>query len=417
LTSALSEAERRAYEANVWKFWLFRYLLEAQLWLPIWVIYLQEERGLSLTTVTLMDVPFWLLMVVAEVPTGAVADRWGRKFSISLGTLIYTAAVFTFGVGETVPILLAAYLIWGLAWTLWSGADAAFLYDSLRVLGRQDEYQKAYGKSWAAAFAGSITGLLVGAPLADATTLWFPVVLSAAMAFGAWLVTLRFKEPPRLEEHEAQAGYIEGLRRAARIVFGQRQIRWTILLWSALTAISLSVTILMQPFLADHDVDVSLYGWLAAPGIAVAMAGSLMAGRLSSALGQVRLICLLPILPLFAMVVIGAFDTVYAYAAFPLLSLTRGLAQPTFSDFVNRRVGSAQRATILSIQALLFSLMLAPLEPGLGRIADTVSIPRAFSVAALLLVVIGGVLLLLWVNSLRHEDEVEIEDLKPAPAP
>jgi MFS family permease len=200
-------------------------------------------------------------------------------------------------------------------------------------------------------------------------------------------------------------------------VFGQKQIRWAILLWSAVTAITMSVHILSQPFLSGHDVDVGLFGWLAAPGLLLAMAGSLLAGRISGRLGVVRLITFMPLVPLLGMIIVGALDTVWAYAAFPLLSLTRGIAQPVFSDFVNRRVGSAQRATILSFQALIFSMMLAPLEPGLGRIADTSSIPRAFAVAALLLVIAAGLLVVLWLNSLKQEEkERAIDELKPAPA-
>jgi len=44
-------------QANIRKFYLFQFLLNFQLWWPIWVIYLTEERGLTLGQVTLIDVP------------------------------------------------------------------------------------------------------------------------------------------------------------------------------------------------------------------------------------------------------------------------------------------------------------------------------------------------------------------------
>ena len=71
---ALSSRERSKYEANLWKFYFFRFLVDFQLWLPIWVIYLQKERGLSLSQITFLDAPFWLVLGCMEVPTGAVAD-------------------------------------------------------------------------------------------------------------------------------------------------------------------------------------------------------------------------------------------------------------------------------------------------------------------------------------------------------
>ncbi|MCS7294534.1 MAG: hypothetical protein NZ761_03965, partial [Dehalococcoidia bacterium] len=142
-------AERQSYAGNVWKFYAFRGLVHFQLWLPIWVVYLTDERGFSLTQVTALDAPFWVLMVLLEVPTGAVADRWGRKTSLSLGALLYTATIVGFGLATTYWLVLASYLLWAVAWTLFSGADAAFLYDSLKAMGREAEYQKLYGRAWA----------------------------------------------------------------------------------------------------------------------------------------------------------------------------------------------------------------------------------------------------------------------------
>jgi MFS family permease len=75
----LSPADQRAYEANLKKAYLFQFFMSFQLWWPIWVVYLQDKRGLSLTQITALDSVFWLIIVVAQVPAGAIADRWGRK--------------------------------------------------------------------------------------------------------------------------------------------------------------------------------------------------------------------------------------------------------------------------------------------------------------------------------------------------
>ena len=99
--------EDMALEANVWKSYLYRFLMNFQLWWPIWVIYLQKERGLSLTQITLLDTPFFLLIVLAEVPTGAIADRFGRRTSLMLGSSLFALAVFIFGIADNYLIILA----------------------------------------------------------------------------------------------------------------------------------------------------------------------------------------------------------------------------------------------------------------------------------------------------------------------
>jgi len=77
-TQILSPIDRRSYEANLPKAYLFQFLMSFQLWWPIWVLYLQEKRGLSLTQITALESIFWLIILVAQVPAGAIADRQGR---------------------------------------------------------------------------------------------------------------------------------------------------------------------------------------------------------------------------------------------------------------------------------------------------------------------------------------------------
>src|SRR5258706_230548 len=81
-------------------------VVEPQLWLPIWVIYLHEELGFSLTQITLLDVPFFLFVVFAEVPTGAVADRFGRRVSLMLSGAMVAVAVSVFGLATNYIVIL-----------------------------------------------------------------------------------------------------------------------------------------------------------------------------------------------------------------------------------------------------------------------------------------------------------------------
>jgi len=91
--------EDMALEGNVWKSYAYRFLMNLQLWWPIWVIYLQRSRGLSLTQITLLDTPFFLLIVLSEVPTGAIADRFGRRVSLMLGSTMLAVAVVAIAAG------------------------------------------------------------------------------------------------------------------------------------------------------------------------------------------------------------------------------------------------------------------------------------------------------------------------------
>jgi MFS family permease len=110
----LSPADRRLFEANLNKAYLYQFLMNFQLWWPIWVVYLTDKRGLSLTQITALDSVFWLIIVVAQVPAGAVADRWGRKSALLLASLFLSAGILVFGLADSYLLILISYAGWGL---------------------------------------------------------------------------------------------------------------------------------------------------------------------------------------------------------------------------------------------------------------------------------------------------------------
>ena len=400
---SVSPEDARSLQANVWRFYLFRFFVDFQLWLPIWVVYLTDERGLSLWQIGALDAPFWVLLIVLEVPTGAIADRWGRKVSLSYGAFANAIAVIVFGLAGNFGVLLISYMVWAAAFTLYSGADSAFVYDSLRAVGRENEFQKLWGRTRAVQAAGAILGLGVGSLLAEIVSLWVPVVASGGLMAVAWLVSFTFKEPPRFDEGEQQAGYLEVTKGAFRVAFGQPAVRMMMLLMAVVMGVGVSMIILQQPFLDSHDVSYGLFGPFLMPGQFLSIAGALLAYRISAALGVSRLIALMPLVVLTTAVGLGTVDHLAAWAFYPLTTLMFAMSFVVISDYLNRRIPSANRATILSIHNMLFSLVVAAMEALLTAIGDWRSLPTAYLTGAVLLAVFGAPLLAFWLREHSRE--------------
>lgn len=401
----LADADRRAFEANLRRFYLFRFLVDFQLWLPIWVIYLREERGLSLTQITALDAPFWLVLVLAEVPTGVVADRFGRKVSLTYGAGVNAIAVFIFAIADNFALLLSSYLLWGVSWTLYSGADAAFFFDSLKALGRQNEFEKLWGRARGVQSSGALLGILLGAPLAAATTLWFPVLMGAVFLGAACLVSLTFREPPLLDEDDQRLSYMQGTGLAARVAFGNPSIRYMMLLAAVVMSVAMGMAILTQPFLARHDIDIANFGWFLVPGNVAGIAAAMFAYRISNAIGSRQLIGLMPMFVMLAALGLGSWDSIGAVMFLPLGTMVFSMGFPVISNYLNQRIPSSRRATILSFYQLLFSILLSVLEPTLGFIADHAGLPVAYRTAGAILAVGAVPLLLLWLRAERRGDK------------
>ena len=162
-------------------------------------------------------------------------------------------------------------------------------------------------------------------------------------------------------------------KEAFRVAFGRPAVRMMMLLMAVVMGVGVSMIILQQPFLDSHGVRYGLFGPFLMPGQFLSMAGALLAYRVSTALGVSKIIALMPLVVLTTAIGLGVFDHLAAFAFYPLTTLVFATGFVVISDYLNRRIPSANRATILSIQNMIFSLIVAAMEvlllPGHRRLA------------------------------------------------
>jgi MFS family permease len=405
--------EELAFEANVRKSYLYRFLMEFQLWWPIWVIYLQRERGFSLTQITLLDVPFLLLVVLAEVPTGAIADRFGRRVSLMLGSSLFAVAVFIFGVADNYLIILTSYTVWGLALTFQSGADTAILYDSLKSAGRENDFQKINSRLWALRSLAVLIAILIGAPIAAATSFTFAITLSAIVGLAAVPVAFLMHEPRHREHVEAEP-YFETVKTGLRDAWHQPPLRWIILFSGVLVAMTFTPLVFTQPFLDEQGIALGDLGLWQAPVRAAGVISALFAYQFVSRLGERASFFALPLLIVGALFALGGFNSLWAYGAFISIGLVAGMHHPTLATYVNRRIPSERRATMLSVQSLTGNLVMAGINPLAGILADTLGLQGMFVALGAITLVLGPGILLLWLRAERHAPQPEAEQAPAA---
>jgi MFS family permease len=396
--------DEMAFEANIRKSYIYRFLMEFQLWLPIWVLYLQQERGFSLTQITLLDTPFFLLIVFAEVPTGAVADRFGRKFSLMLGSGFFAIAVFVFGIADNYVIILVSYVAWGLALTFQSGADTALLYDSLKQLGREDDFQRLNGRLWALRSAAALLALVIGAPFAGATSYTFAITLSAIIGACALPVALSMHEPRHTLDAHPEA-YFKTLTTGIREAWTAPSLRY-IIMYSGIVSVGIfGPMMFQQPLLADHGITVnptdawpsSLFtGLWQAPVRAAGVLSALGAGWLLMRYGERAAFFALPVMLGICGIALAGIDAPWIATAFIGIGVAGGLHSTVLATYVNHRIPSQRRATMLSVLNAAANVSLALLNPVGGKVADVWGLQAAFLMYAVLIIVGGLGVLLLW---------------------
>jgi MFS family permease len=314
-------------------------------------------------------------MVVFEVPTGVLADTWGRRASYLLGavTLLLTTLLYLAMWQAKAPLwawAIASALI-GLGFTFFSGATEAWLVDALEHGGYKEGLDAVLARGQVVGGAAMLLGSGAGGLVAQATNLGVPYILRAAL-LGVTLVAafvlmkdLGFR-PERGRSHLAEIRKVLG----ASLDYGWRNppVRWLMLAGLCAGGVNIFAFYALQPYLLE------LYGDPNAFGIA-GLAAAIVAGtEMAAALTGFGSLALLGLTSSFwvALVLLAVWGMSFAAAV------------PIRQAYINGLIPSGQRATVLSFDNLMASAGGVATQPALGRVADVWGYASAYVVSAVI---------------------------------
>ncbi|MAS32592.1 MAG: hypothetical protein CL610_01210 [Anaerolineaceae bacterium] len=368
-------------------------------------------RGLSLFEVNALDSIVLLSVFLAEVPTGIIADRIGRKWSVVIGLLCHATGELLVLFGQSFPAFAAMCVLIGTGFAFQSGSIESLVYDTLPEKGRESAMKRAMGSIGSAGNLGFVISPLLGSLIVAGLTqdqFARAIVLTAGSIYLAALFALTLKEPPTPWE-SARPHPLSILRgglgelRASRPL--QRIAGVTIFL-----AFGGALIALAPPHLVAHDAPTLLIGASLAFGSLLATFTQKYAYRLESLLGRRAGLVAATTLPGLLFLLLAWASG--AYPIFILVVLIYGagpLRVPLMSAYQNGHISSGRRATVLSLINMLAMLWSAIGALIAGALADY-SIPLVFALT--------GVVMLLAVAAFRV-DKIPLEakpDLQPQTA-
>ncbi len=332
--------------------------------------------------------------VLFEIPTGVVADTWGRRASYLLGaatllvsTLLYLAM---WKVHASFPFWAAASALLGLGFTFFSGATEAWLVDALAAAGAADTLDKVLAKGQVVTGAAMLTGAAGGGLIAGATDLGVPYVIrSALLALTFVAAAVLMKDLGFTPARRTSAG--AAVRRVLRASFdnGLRNapVRWLMLSSVFSGGVGIYAFYALQPFL------LGLYGNARAFGVAGAVAAviagtQMVAGVAAPALRRLfarrtSALLLLSTLTVACLLLLGTISRFGpAMAVVVVWSFGFWVAMPTRQTYLNGLIPSSERATVLSFDNLMSSAGGVVAQPALGRVADVAGYPAAYVASA-----------------------------------
>ena len=381
---------RRSYRLNIPLYFTHSALrgAAASTSIVLWVIFLQRQYGFTLTEVVLLDIPFWVGKLLFEIPTGVVADRFGRRVSLAISTALSSLIWLAFSLTGNFWALALAQWIGAAAATFSSGADEALLYESLRGVDREGDYARVSARAGAA-------GVLAE------TSLLLPVRLTSLVLALMLAPLLLMKETGGSRpQHGSRApgaqpapGYRAILRQALGALREHAVLRWAITYLLVVSCVAFYASTFLQPYAVALGFSVAALGPIMVAVQGMGIAGSLSVARIQDRLGQDRLLYGAPLLIIPCLLLLGALRLPAVIVLAALAAFLFAVAQPVMLAAVQRRAPDEARATLLSFQSMLASVFLIVTEPALGLLSDHSGVHTAYLVMAALMLVFCAALL------------------------
>jgi len=334
--------------------------------IPIITLFWTDHVGMSLADVMVLQAIFSLGIVVLEFPSGYAADRLGHRRTLLaagslwlLGWLAYTRAT-TFAEVVGAELLIAA----GLAFS--SGATEALLFESLEAGGHADAYARWDGRARAAAQASEALSSACGG-WAYASSPRLPFWLQLPVAAAAIAVAARTHEA---RTPHAGAGHLARAARVVRDTLRHPRLPSTMALSTTLGLSSFLMVWLIQPYMQHRGVPEEWFGLVWAGFHVWLAAVSLSSGRIQTAIGRgATLVACCVMVPLgYGLLALGSSPAATCF--YLLLMTVRGLQGPILGGVLQADAPAEDRASVLSLNALLFRLGVVVAGPPAGLLVD-----------------------------------------------
>ncbi|UKA60791.1 MFS transporter [Arthrobacter sp. FW306-2-2C-D06B] len=354
------------------------------------------DAGLSNLEAFAANAFFTAGMVVFEVPTGVVADGWGRRVSFLLGTVTLAGSTYLY---YLLWQLSAPFWWWavvsvllGLGFTFFSGAVEAWLVDALRFTGYEGGLETVLGRGQMVSGAAMLAGSVAGGVIAQATSLGVPFLIRVGVLLAMFVVAFflmrdvgftpeRSTHPLKATRAVLDASIENGLKNPP--------VRYVMLAAPFSAGVGIYVFYALQPYLLQLFGDRHAYsvaGLAAAIVAGAQVLGGWLAPRVRRLVRKRTSVLILSGVVSASILVVLGFTGIFwvALALLTFWAMVDSAATPVRQAYVNDMIPSKQRATVLSFDSLMGSSGGVVVQPLLGRAADVYGYSTSLAISGVI---------------------------------
>lgn len=321
--------------------------------LPIWIVY--QASFLDFSQIAFYSGLALIVEVIAQLPSGAFADLYGRKFSLSLGNLFMALPMFLIALYPQPEIMALYACLWGLGKAFCMGTSKPILYETLDAAGQVALYPKTLSRSILFFQISTAISIASGGYLYQISPN-LPYLVSGFTSLVGVLTALLFVEPARGKASVTFVSFTQVTKLGIREIFKNSYIaKLTILYALTLGIAQSSQQFFSQPYMVELGLGDIARSWVAMIiKVSIALVGAKLMST-AKVINHRHFLLIVPILMVLAFIPARAITLPWAYAILVGIAFNSGNTDLFFSATINRQLSSAVRSTAISMQRMLAS--------------------------------------------------------------
>ena len=370
-----------------------------------WILFF-IQNGLSLLQIGLLESIFHGTSLLCEIPSGMLADRFSYKTNLYLARLasIVSSILILFGQGNF-WIYAIAMMVNAWSYNFDSGTSTAFLYDSAVEAGQKDRYLQISSFLSGVAEVTRTLGTVVAGFFIHGALAW-TYLIAIGLSFLSIILIYFMKEPM------AKRGRNEVLTFKTIVLQVRKEWQEKPVLFYWMMTYQLVGTLMCMFYFYYQQKISDLVGWQVSLVMLIGSGLNLIAVYVASQIGKKwnsnRVFPTLVALTGLALLLVFS-GTPFAFLLVYLLTDTLyAVYQPIYFNDLQGYLPSSVRATMLSINSMLFSLSMIVIFPLTGWLIDRWGLVAVFLVLGLILLLIYPILII----SLKRMGKLLNQDLK-----
>lgn len=367
------------------------------------------ERGLNIPEISAVALVVSATVFIFEIPTGIIADVFGRKISYVCSCFLMTLSLFVYMISNSFAIFLIAAIFNAISGTLSSGAFKAWLVDSLKHNDCLTPLSSIDIRKDQIGYSVGIIGAIFGSFLAD-KNIAFPWIAGILVMLSAGIIAIIFmKEEYFCKQRFSLAEKIKLkeniIKTSIEYAKNNKAVKF-LLLMGLLQSFAIQAPIIQYQLFFDQFLpDKTALGFLWSAAAIFTIVGTTLSRLLLKKLrnNYKNTLVLSQIGIGLGILFLGIFPFPISLLAFLFWKFTIGTFDPISSEYLNKNIPSESRATLISFEAMAFSVGMGAGLISSGLMTKYFSIPMIWTFLGGLLIVFTLLIMRNGNNKIKNE--------------